>query len=122
MQIVRTAVWVIIVAAIMLFSAFNWDPVEVTLWENLVLETKVPVLVIVSFLLGLVPMWLFHRGVKWQLSRRIGSLENAARNAALARHEPKPANPAPAPPPPPPSPPPAEPAAPASDTLKPTSD
>lgn len=117
MQIIRTVVWVIIVAGILLFSAFNWDPVEVTLWESLVLETKVPVLVIVSFLLGLVPMWLLHRGVKWQLNRRISSLENAARNAALARHEPKPAPaaaqaPAPAPTPP------ADPA-PESDTLKP---
>ena len=117
MPIVRTVVWVVIVAAIMLFSAFNWDPVEVTLWENLVLETKVPVLVIVSFLLGLIPMWLVHRGVKWQLNRRIGSLENAARNAALARHEPTPA-PAPSPA--------ASPAAaapaPATDTLKPSTD
>ncbi|WP_394728086.1 DUF1049 domain-containing protein [Altererythrobacter sp. GH1-8] len=121
MQIVRTAVWVVIVAAIMLFSAFNWDPVEVTLWENLVLETKVPVLVIVSFLLGLVPMYLLHRGVKWQLNRRISSLETATRNAALARHEPTPVSstdPVPAPPPAPAP----DPAAPSSDALKPTSD
>lgn len=99
MQIVRTIIWVLIVAALLLFSIFNWDPVEVTLWENLVLETKVPVLVIIAFLLGLVPMWLYHRGAKWSLNRRITSLENAVRSTALSgRHSPAPSDrPAPSP-------------------------
>ena len=108
MQIVRTIVWVLIVAGILLFSVFNWDPVEVTLWDNLVLETKVPVLVIVAFLLGLLPMWLYHRGAKWSLNRRITSLENAVRSNALSnRHSAPPASASAADP------------APASDTLKP---
>ncbi|NQX95299.1 MAG: hypothetical protein HRT64_10360 [Erythrobacter sp.] len=89
MQIVRTIIWVLIFAALLAFSFFNWDTVEVTLWENLVLETKVPALVIVSFLLGLLPMWGYHRSVKWSLGRRIRSLENAARSTALQkRHDP----------------------------------
>lgn len=89
MQIVRTIIWVLIFVSLLAFSFFNWDPVEVTLWENLILETKVPALVIVSFLLGLLPMWGYHRSVKWSLNRRIRSLENAARSNALQkRHEP----------------------------------
>ena len=98
MQIVRTIVWVVILVGIAIFSALNWDPVEVTLWENLVLETKVPVLVIVAFLLGLVPMWLYHRTAKWTLNRRISSLENAVRSNSLSnRHSAPPSAPAPAP-------------------------
>lgn len=84
MQIIRTIVWVVILFAILTFSFFNWETVEVNLWENLVLETKVPVLVIIAFLLGLVPMWLYHRSVKWSLSRRIRSLENSIKTSALA--------------------------------------
>ena len=61
MQIVRTIVWVLLLVALLIFSAFNWNPVEVKIWEGLVLETKIPALVIVSFLIGLVPMWLLHR-------------------------------------------------------------
>ncbi len=95
MQIVRTIVWVVILVALLAFSFFNWKPVEVTIWENLVLETKVPALVIVSFLLGLVPTWLWSRGVKWSLKRKINSLETAARTnaatAASARAVPPPA-------------------------------
>ncbi|KUO58196.1 MAG: hypothetical protein APF78_09980 [Sphingomonadales bacterium BRH_c3] len=89
MQIVRTIIWVLILFGLLLFSIFNWDPVEVRLWNNLVLETKVPVLVIVAFMLGLLPMWLYHRTSRWNLHRRISSLENAVRSNALStRHNP----------------------------------
>ncbi len=89
MQILRTVIWVLILFGLLVFSFFNWDPVEVILWDNLVLETKVPVLVIVAFLLGLLPMWLYHRGAKWNLNRRITSLENAVRSNALSgRYQP----------------------------------
>ncbi|QIG55208.1 LapA family protein [Altererythrobacter sp. BO-6] len=91
MQIVRTIVWVLILFGLLVFSFFNWDPVEVTLWDNFVLETKVPMLVLVAFLLGLLPMWLYHRAAKWNLTRRITSLENAVRSNALSsRHSPPP--------------------------------
>lgn len=84
MQIVRTIFWVLLLVLLLAFSFFNWKPVEVQIWDNLVLETKVPALVIVSFLIGLVPMWLIHRGMKWRLHRRITALETAARNNAVA--------------------------------------
>ncbi len=83
MQAVRTIVWVLVLVALLTFSFFNWRPVEVTIWPNLILETKIPALVVIAFLLGLIPTWLVHRGVKWQLHRRISSLENAARANAM---------------------------------------
>jgi len=91
MQIIRTIVWVLLLVALLLFSAFNWKPVEVKIWEGLILETKIPALVIVSFLLGLVPMWLLARAQKFALNRRIGSLESAARTAATTPIAPAPA-------------------------------
>lgn len=85
MQIIRTLVWVLILVMLLVFTAFNWRPVEVTIWTNTVLETKIPALVIVAFLLGLVPMWLIHRGTKWRLGRRIAALESAARVGSRSR-------------------------------------
>jgi len=90
-QIVRTILWVMLACAIMLFSFLNWTPVEITLWDGFLVETKVPALVILAFLLGLVPMWLFHRSVKWGLNRRIRSLENSIKSSAMARQNDKPA-------------------------------
>ena len=79
MQIVRTIGWVLLLFSLLAFSFFNWKPVEVQIWSNLVLETKLPALVVVSFLLGLVPMWLVHRASKWRAQRRINALEAATR-------------------------------------------
>jgi uncharacterized integral membrane protein len=83
MQIVRTIVWVLILVVLLIFSINNWNPVEVKIWEGLVLETKIPALVVISFLIGLIPMWLLHRGKIFYLNRRIASLETAARTAAV---------------------------------------
>ena len=90
MQIVRTIVWVLLLVALLVFSAFNWKPVEVKIWEGLVLETKIPALVVVSFLVGLVPMWMLHRANRFYMSRRISSLETAARSAAVTPVAPPP--------------------------------
>jgi lipopolysaccharide assembly protein A len=82
MQVVRTVVWVILIGALALFSLNNWNPVDVKIWEGLVLETKLPALIIVAFLLGLVPMWLASKAGKWRLTRRINLLENSVRASA----------------------------------------
>ena len=83
MKIVRTVVWVLLLVALVVFSVNNWNPVEVKIWEGLVLETKIPALVVVAFLIGLIPMWLLHRATRWNSERRIASLENAARASAM---------------------------------------
>ncbi len=94
MQIVRTIVWVLLLFSLLAFSFFNWKPVEVQIWSNLVLETKLPALVITAFLLGLVPMWLIHRTSKWRMRRRVNALEAATSRLAAS---PSPATEPPAP-------------------------
>ena len=79
MQIIRTIVWVILLIALLLFSINNWQDVEVKIWEGLIFQTKLPALVVFSFLFGLVPMWLLHKGASWRWNRRIGTLENSVR-------------------------------------------
>ena len=98
MQIVRTIVWVLLLVALLLFSINNWNPVEVKIWEGLVLETKIPALVVIAFLIGLLPMWLLHRATRWTYDRRMMSLESAARATATTPPPPAPpVNPQPAP-------------------------
>lgn len=123
MQYVRTLGWVILTAFVVMFLMMNWtEPQEVRIWpasdgNNFLVEWPVGIIAIAFFLLGLVPMWLYHRGVKWRLSRRISSLENAVKANALTRHEPVSSGQ-------PPSTGPADPEtpAPATDTLNPSSD
>jgi uncharacterized integral membrane protein len=80
----RTIIWVLAALAFVVFAAYNWQPVELTLWQNLVLETKVPVLALLAFAAGFLPMWAVHRSVTWGQNRRIRTLENSLKNTALA--------------------------------------
>jgi len=89
-KILRTIAGVLLAFGLLVFSIFNWKPVEVTLWENLVLETKVPVLVVLAFLAGFLPLWAYHLSVKFGLKRRVRSLENSLKTSVMARqHEPQ---------------------------------
>jgi hypothetical protein len=91
MQIVRMIVWVLLLTALLVFSFANWNPaVDVTIWPNLVIQTKIPAIVIISILIGFLPTWLVYRANKWRLNRRMGTLA-ANPHAALQ------ANAAPAP-------------------------
>lgn len=85
MKILRTILWVLGAIGFLIFAIYNWQPVELTLWQNLVLETKVPVLALVAFLAGFLPMWAVHRSVAWGQSRRIRTLEASLKNAATPR-------------------------------------
>jgi hypothetical protein len=73
---VRTIFWVLLAVALVLFAINNWVPVEVRIWDNLLLESKLAALVIAAFLLGLVPTWLLYRTTRWRLNRRIATLES----------------------------------------------
>jgi len=99
MKIVRTIVWVLLLVALVIFSAMNWKQIDVKIWEGLLIGTKLPAVVVISFLIGWVPMWLLHRASRWNYERHIASLENAARAAAMAAPVAEPA-PEPAPEPP----------------------
>jgi uncharacterized integral membrane protein len=106
MNIIRTLTWILITALLVAFMAMNWGKAPVNIWPSgdtfLHFDWPVGFIAFVFFLLGLVPMWLFHRAARWQLKRRIASLENTARTSAQiplpAATAPEPvAQPAPAP-------------------------
>jgi uncharacterized integral membrane protein len=84
-KILRTIIWVLVAIGFLIFAIYNWQPVELTLWQNVVLETKVPVLALLAFIAGFLPMWAYHRSVAWGLNRRVRALETSLKNAAMAR-------------------------------------
>jgi hypothetical protein len=82
MAALKTLMWVVIAVGIALFSMANWQAVDVIVWPSRILETKLPVLVILAFLAGAVPMWIMFQAARWSLSRR---LENSERQLADLR-------------------------------------
>jgi lipopolysaccharide assembly protein A len=75
------------------FSARNWVPVTVALWPPFELVIRLPVLILLSVLLGALPGLVLHRVTRWRLTRRLGRTEQ---ELALLR---MPAAETPAPPP-----------------------
>jgi len=77
MQFLRTVFWVVIAAFVAILASENWRDVTLDLWGNLQADIKIPVLLLIAFLLGLVPTWLIMRGKIWRLQRRLGPDEPA---------------------------------------------
>ncbi len=93
MRFLKTLLWVLVAVAAALFSVRNWTVVPVNLWGTVALEFKLPVLVAISFLLGLLPTFVLHRATKWNLKRKLNSAEQALSEI----NTPSPAPPLPAP-------------------------
>jgi type IV secretory pathway VirB10-like protein len=107
MQIFRTLIWILVTAILVGFLFMNWgEPVPVRFWPvedgYVRFEWPVGIVALFFFFLGLLPMWMVHRGAKWRLNRRIASLENTVR--ATSAPPPTPPAAVAAPPPPPPAP------------------
>jgi lipopolysaccharide assembly protein A len=73
--ILRTIIWVLLTAILVIFAMANWLPVTVTIWPGQVLDTKLPVLILAAFLIGSVPMWIALRTTRWSLKRRLDTSE-----------------------------------------------
>lgn len=94
MQILRTILWVFLAIFIVIFVMVNFgEPQRVKIWisdDPIGFDWPVGIIALVFWLLGVIPTWLYHRGVKWSLGRRIRSLEASIKSNALAqRHAPE---------------------------------
>jgi lipopolysaccharide assembly protein A len=78
MQFLKTLFWVIVIVGLTIFAINNWVPVTINLWGGMVMDTKLPMLVIISFIVGFFPLWLWHRMTHWRMKRRIVSLEGGS--------------------------------------------
>ncbi|WP_221794953.1 hypothetical protein [Aquisediminimonas sediminicola] len=85
MQFLKTLFWVMLAVIAVAFAANNWIVVSIKLWGETSLDTKLPVLMLVSFLLGLVPLLLWHHASKWLLRRKLSRLEAALANEQATR-------------------------------------
>ena len=79
MAFLRTLFWIVMTVVVVVFSAHNWFPVTIGLFGNLQADVKLPVLLLLAFLLGFVPLYVWHRVTRWRSARAL--------TASLLRHE-----------------------------------
>lgn len=87
MQFLKTLLIVLAVGVAVAFAFNNWTTVPVRMWGGLIADINLPLLMLLCFLGGLIPTWLWHQAVRWRLRQRLTSSERAVndlRNAAAA--------------------------------------
>ena len=77
MQFLKTLFWVLVTVLVILFAIRNWTPVTLNLWDDIQADIKIPVLLLVFFLLGFLPTWLVMRTRMWGYRRRLDALERS---------------------------------------------
>lgn len=75
MRFLSTVFWALIAAVAALFSWVNWIPVSLRLWGDLEADIKLPLLLLIVFLIGFLPTWLIMRARIWRLRRRMEAVE-----------------------------------------------
>lgn len=70
MKFLKTLLWVMIAAFIVILAARNWQDVTIYLWGDLQADVKIPVLMLAAFLIGFLPPWLIYRAKLWNAARR----------------------------------------------------
>lgn len=75
MQFLKTLFWVLIAVVVVLFATRNWSDVSLSLWSDIQADIKLPVLLLIVFLIGFLPTWLTMRARIWSHRRRIDAME-----------------------------------------------
>jgi hypothetical protein len=72
MNFLRTLFWVVLAVSLAIFSTANWDvAVPIRLWGDLQADVKLPVLLLLTLLVGFLPPFLILRGRIWSLKRKL---------------------------------------------------
>ncbi|QNE31158.1 DUF1049 domain-containing protein [Sphingomonas sp. NBWT7] len=77
MQFLKILFWALIAFVAAVFTFGNWKWVPIQLFGNLVAEVNLPLLLLITFLLGFVPTFLYQRTIRWRLRQRLSAIERS---------------------------------------------
>lgn len=75
MNFLRTLFWVVLAVSLAIFSTRNWSNVTLNLWGSIQADVKLPFLLLLMFLIGFLPTYLYMRGRVWSLKRKLALAE-----------------------------------------------
>jgi putative membrane protein len=88
MQFLKTLLIVLTVGLAVAFAINNWTTVPVMLWGGLIADVNLPLLMLVCFLAGLLPMWLAWVTTRWRLRNRLATTERTVADLRTANAPP----------------------------------
>jgi lipopolysaccharide assembly protein A len=84
MRFLKTVFWTLIAVVAAIFGANNWTPVAVNIWNGMIVDTYLPLLLLIAFLIGVLPTFLLHRATRWSMRRKLESTQRALADAQRA--------------------------------------
>jgi uncharacterized integral membrane protein len=75
MQFLKGLFWFLLAVLIAVFSIGNWITVPIKLWGGLIADVNLPLLLVVVFLAGFVPVMLWQTASKWRLRQKLSAAE-----------------------------------------------
>ena len=90
MQFLKIMFWCLLAFIAAIFTYGNWATVQIKLWSGLVAEVNLPLLLFVTFLLGLVPTMIYYNAVRWRLRNRLATSERTVTDLRVALSPPPP--------------------------------
>ena len=75
MQFLKMLLVALTVGLAVAFAINNWTIVSLQLWGGLIADVNLPLLLLVMFLAGLVPMWVGYQAMRWRLRQRLATCE-----------------------------------------------
>ncbi|RZF61227.1 DUF1049 domain-containing protein [Sphingomonas populi] len=75
MQFLKTLFWCLLAFVAAMFTRNNWTTVPVNLWGGLIAEINLPLLLLITFLVGLLPMLGVYHAARWRMRSRLATAE-----------------------------------------------
>jgi putative membrane protein len=75
MAFLRTLFWICVTVIVVVFSVRNWSPVTINLFGDMQADVKLPVLLLIAFLIGFGPLYIWHRVFKWRQGRKLAAID-----------------------------------------------
>ncbi|MCT8002146.1 hypothetical protein NZL82_09680 [Sphingomonas sanguinis] len=81
MQFLKMLFWCLLAFLAAAFTLGNWTTVPIRLVGGLVADVNLPLLLFLTFLLGLVPTLIWQHAARWRLRQRLNATERALATA-----------------------------------------
>lgn len=77
MRFLKTVFWTLIAVVAVIFGTNNWTPISINIWNGMMVDTYLPLLLLIAFLVGMLPALLLHRLTRWQMGRKLETTKRA---------------------------------------------
>ena len=94
MQFLKILFWCLLAFIAAVFTIANWATVPIRLWGGLIADVNLPMLLLVTFLVGFVPTALYNLALRWRLRQRLATAERTILDLRTAQTPPVGAYPA----------------------------